>query len=166
MGMTWSLVVILGLVSSSWLSPKAPVFGILIAKKEYAELDRQFWKTTRIVLSVSVIVAFLIWLMVFSINNVNNVVVRKFAQRLLPPLPTGLFLAAQLLYIISSPFSTYLRAHKKEPLMIFFNSLCLYCWFVYSPDGQILFSDRHGNRIFYSECLLYAGRNFYLEQVP
>ncbi|MEK7818982.1 MAG: hypothetical protein AAB255_04220 [Bacteroidota bacterium] len=119
MGMTWSLVVILGLVSSSWLSPKAPVFGILIAKKEYAELDRQFWKTTRIVLSVSVIVAFLIWLMVFSINNVNNVVVRKFAQRLLPPLPTGLFLAAQLLYIISSPFSTYLRAHKKEPLMIF-----------------------------------------------
>ena len=33
MGMTWSLVVILGLVSSSWLSPKAPVFGILIAKK-------------------------------------------------------------------------------------------------------------------------------------
>jgi O-antigen/teichoic acid export membrane protein len=119
MGMTWSLVAVLGAVSSAWLSPKAPVFGMLIAQGDYGELDRQFWKTTKIVICISAIMAFMIWLAVVAVNNFDIKVVHKFSHRLLPPLPTGLFLAAQLLYITSTPFATYLRAHKKEPLMVF-----------------------------------------------
>lgn len=119
MGMTWSLVVVLSAVSSSWLSPKAPVFGMLIAQEKYTELDIQFWKTTKIVIGISAFVAICIWSMVFLINHISYPAIHKFSSRLLPPLPTGLFLAAQLFYIASSPFSTYLRAHKKEPLMVF-----------------------------------------------
>jgi len=119
MGMTWSLVVVLSAVSSSWLSPKAPVFGMLIAQKKYTELDIQFWKTTKIVMGISTCVAVCIWSVVFIVYHISSPAIHKFSLRLLPPLPTGLFLAAQLFYIASSPFSTYLRAHKKEPLMLF-----------------------------------------------
>ncbi len=39
------------------------------------------------------------------------------AVRLLPPVTVGLFLLAQVVSTASIPFSAYLRAHKKEPLM-------------------------------------------------
>jgi len=119
MGMTWSLIAVVSSVSSSWLSPRAPQFGILIAQKKYTELDQQFWKTTKIVLSISAILAIAIWVSVFTLNALHIPFAQKFSLRLLPPLPTGLFLLAQFIYITSSPFSTYLRAHKKEPLMLF-----------------------------------------------
>lgn len=119
MGMTWSLVLALGSVSASWLSPKAPVFGMLIAKKQYEELDRQFWKTTKIIFVVSTIIACAILGFVFFINFMPLPVINKYSSRLLPPLPTTLFLMAQLIYIMSTPFATYLRAHRKEPLMYF-----------------------------------------------
>ncbi len=119
MGMTWSIVSIVASISASWLSPRAPQFGILIAQGKYEELDKQFWKTTRIVLAISGILALLLWFCVFILNILPYNWASKFALRILPPLPTGLFLAAQFVYTIASPFSTYLRAHKKEPLMVF-----------------------------------------------
>ena len=119
MGMTWTLIVVLGSVSSSWLSPKTPIFGMLIAKKDYVELDKVFWKTTKIVIYASLVLALFILTTVILINNIEVPFIKKFANRLLPPLPTGIFLIAQLIYIASTPFATYLRAHKKEPLMIF-----------------------------------------------
>ncbi len=35
-------------------------------------------------------------------------------MRILPPLPTGLFLLATVIVVTSIPFSIYLRAHKRE----------------------------------------------------
>lgn len=119
MGMTWSLIVVLGSVSSSWLSPKAPVFGMLIAQQNYDELNSQFWRTTKIIMVVSTTMAVTILSAVIFINYTNIPILHKFASRLLSPLPTALFLLAQLLYVISSPFATYLRAHKREPLMMY-----------------------------------------------
>ena len=119
MGMTWSIISIVGAISVSWLSPRAPQFGILIAQKKYEELDRQFWKTTKIVLGISALLTFMIWLFVFILNILPYSWAIHFAPRILSPLPVGLFLLAQFVYTIASPFSTYLRAHKKEPLMVF-----------------------------------------------
>ncbi len=127
MGMTWSLVVVLGSISASWLSPKAPIFGMLIAKKQFQELDRQFWKTTKIIFIVSTLIAIGIVSFVFFINYSPFSFINKYSNRLLPPLPTAIFLLAQLIYIISTPFATYLRAHSKEPLMYF---SILYSFFV------------------------------------
>lgn len=119
MGMTWSIISIVGALSASWLSPRAPQFGMLIAQKKYEELDRQFWKTTKIVLGISAFLAFFIWLFVYILNILPYSWAINFAPRILSPLPVGLFLMAQFVYTIASPFSTYLRAHKKEPLMLF-----------------------------------------------
>ena len=113
MGMTWSLIGALGAISSSWLYPKVPQFGMFIARREYEELDKLFWRITKIVVSITILLALAIWLLVYVFYATGF----SLATRLLPPLPTGLFLLAQVILVTTIPFSSYLRAHKKEPLM-------------------------------------------------
>lgn len=113
MGMTWSLVIALSGISSAWVFTKAPRFGMLIAKREYAALDRLLFRAASMALLVAccggaAILALIYWL---------NVMGHPLARRVLPPLPTGLFVAAMVLMQISFPQSTYLRAHKKEPFL-------------------------------------------------
>ena len=114
MGMTWAIVSSLLSVFSVWVAPKFPYFGILIAEKKYEKLDRLFWRLVNIVGVGSIISAFLIWYAVFILHKMQF----DWINRILPPLPTGLFLVATIIMSISVPFSNYLRAHKKEPIMI------------------------------------------------
>jgi O-antigen/teichoic acid export membrane protein len=113
MGMTWVFVGALMPVASSWIMPKAPLFGILIAQRRYAELDRLFWRITSSVIAVTAAGALGIWILVFSLNHLHH----PFAARLLPPATTAYMLVATIIVCASLPMSTYLRAHKKEPLM-------------------------------------------------
>lgn len=113
MGMTWSLVSGLLGVSSMWAITKAPRFGVLIAKKEYATLDRLFFRVTVASVVVTSCGAIAIWTTVYLLYAFGH----SLSARLLPPLPTGLFLAATVLMQISIPMSVYLRAHKTEPLL-------------------------------------------------
>jgi O-antigen/teichoic acid export membrane protein len=118
MGMTWAIVGLVGTISISWLSPRVPQFGMLIAQKRYSDLDQLFWKITRIVTLVTFLIAVSIWGGVCLLNVIDNPTAANFASRLLPPIPTGFFLLGQLLLVMSAPFSIYLRAHKKEPIMV------------------------------------------------
>ena len=114
MGMTWSLVSVLSSVGSAWISPRVPQFGILIAQKRYKELDQLFWRLTIIVTVVAILGAIGIWGVVIALNYFHS----RFASRLLPPLPTTLFLLATVVYTVSGTMPAYLRAHKKEPLVL------------------------------------------------
>jgi O-antigen/teichoic acid export membrane protein len=113
MGMTWIFVSALTAVASSWVTPKAPSFGMLIAQQRYAELDRLLWRITAIVFAVTAVGAVGIWGFVFMLNQLH----RPFAARLLTPASTGYLLLATIIMSTSIPMSTYLRAHKKEPLL-------------------------------------------------
>lgn len=117
-GMTWILIGVVNMTASSWLAPKIPKFGMLIAQKRYRELDLLFSKITRIIIGTSTLIAAAIWSFVYMLNILNFSIAQHFASRLLSPLPTGIFLLAQLLIATSIPFSAYLRAHKKEPLVL------------------------------------------------
>ena len=112
-GMTWSLLYVISAIAGSWLSPNAPKFGILIAKKRYAELDVLFFRLTKIFMFITILSAVMIWVAVYLLNKLNH----PFATRMLPVFPTTLFLIAQLIVMLSTPFSVYMRAHKKEPLL-------------------------------------------------
>lgn len=113
MGMTWSLVGLLPSFCGVWISPKAPQFGMLIAKRKFKELDRLFWRLMRIVMILAGSGAIAIFSLVYILNMLNH----PFANRLLSPLPVGLFLLSQIMVAISYPLAVYLRAHKKEPLL-------------------------------------------------
>lgn len=113
MGMTWSLVSILSSTGSAWISPRVPQFGMLVAQKRYDEMDRLFWRLTIIVTGIAIMGAAAILLLVFGLNYFDY----SLAKRILPPLPTALFLIAIVIYTIAGPMAIYLRAHKKEPLL-------------------------------------------------
>ncbi|MDD5079042.1 MAG: hypothetical protein PHH68_01790 [Candidatus Omnitrophica bacterium] len=113
-GMTWSLINVVGMVATSWLVPRIPQFGIFIAQKKYKELDKFFWKITRIVSILIFLSSLIILFFIYIINKFNF----PLASRLLTPFVTALLLIAQALVVFSMPFSSYLRAHKREPLMI------------------------------------------------
>jgi len=112
--MTWSLINVVGMVATSWLVPRIPQFGIFIAQKKYKELDKFFWKITKIVSILIFLSSLIILFFIYIINKFNF----PLASRLLTPFVTALLLIAQALVVFSMPFSSYLRAHKKEPLMI------------------------------------------------
>jgi hypothetical protein len=114
MGMTWSLIVAISSISSAWIAPKTPYFGILIAKRKYIELDKLFWRLLSIVFVVVVLGSLCTWSIVLVLNELEFALI----DRILPPLPMGIFLLATIIMVISTPFSAYLRAHKKEVTMI------------------------------------------------
>jgi O-antigen/teichoic acid export membrane protein len=113
MGMTWSLVSVLSSVGSAWVSPRVPQFGMLVAQKKYGEMDRLFWRLTIIITGITILGSAAIWLLVLALNHYDHFL----AHRILSPLPTALFLLATIIYTASGPMATYLRAHKKEPLL-------------------------------------------------
>lgn len=112
-GMTLSVVGAIAAFSSAWLAPAVPKFGMLIAQREYKELDNLFWRITKIVVSITILLGICIWFFIYMLNKLDY----SLANRLLSPLTAAILIAAQVILIISLPFSSYLRAHKKEPLL-------------------------------------------------
>lgn len=110
-GMSLNLIGALFAVASSWIYPKMPLFGMLISEKKYKELDRLFWRITKIVAGVTIVGAFAIFIILFALNIINH----SLASRFLPLSPFLLFLIPNVLIILSLPMASYLRAHKKEP---------------------------------------------------
>ena len=114
MGMTLAVANALLSIALTWVSTKAPVFGVLIAQREYRRLDQVFatstWRTMLVVGCGAVVT----WGGIFGLWMLGH----PLATRLLPPLPAGLFLAATVVTTAVSSMATYLRAHKREPYLL------------------------------------------------
>lgn len=113
MGMTWTVVSALSAICMTWVLTKAPRFGVLVASKDYARLDRLVLRSGVAAFGVACCGAIVMEGLVYLLYALDH----PLATRLLPPLPTGLFLLAAVLMQISYPQSAYLRAHKKEPFL-------------------------------------------------
>lgn len=114
MGMTWAFIAALTAVASSWIAPRAPVFGILITQHKYGELDRMFWRLTGVVILVTSVGALGVWTLVYALGALHH----PLALRLLSPAATAYLLLATVILVAALPMSTYLRAHKKEPMLV------------------------------------------------
>lgn len=113
-GMTLAFVSSVTGIISGWISPKAPSFGVLIAQSRFDELDRIFYRLSLRVILFAICIALVIWLGIYLINVFQFPI----ADRLLPPLPSAFFLGGAVVLCAGLPMSTYLRAHKKEPLLL------------------------------------------------
>ncbi|MGA2267014.1 MAG: hypothetical protein ABSH44_00970 [Bryobacteraceae bacterium] len=111
MGMTWSVVATIAAVSTAWISTKAARFGMLIARREYEELDRMAVRSGVACVGVAALGAVGLESVVLALHSIGS----PLANRILPPLPTGLFLAGQVLMQATAVEAVYLRAHKREP---------------------------------------------------
>jgi hypothetical protein len=112
-GMTWAIIGTVNGLANAWLAPKVPQFGVLIARRDFAQLDRLFFRVVSTVALVISILATCSWGAIYALHTFYP----RVGNRLIDPLPAGIFLAAQGIFSASTPFSAYLRAHKREPLM-------------------------------------------------
>jgi len=113
MGMTWQLMVMLQAVALAWVQTRVPLFGRLIAKKDFKERDRVFFRLTWISLLVVTVGATLLWLAVWALYHFDI----RLATRMLSPLPTALFLLAIVALHFPHCQAFFIRAHKRELLL-------------------------------------------------
>ncbi len=114
MGMSLTIMNALIAIAISWVNTKAAPFGAMIARKEYAELDRTFFTAVRQSLLVCTVCILLTWVAIIYLNWIHFPLVR----RVLAPLPFGLLLLLVPMNVLVFAQATYLRAHKQEKFLL------------------------------------------------
>lgn len=119
MGLTLQALNALQALTLSWINTKVPRISGLIALKEYVPLDTLFNKTFKQVMAIGLtfVGLFVVVLITFQSMNVTLFGV-DFGARFLPAIPLTLMAWATISMMPVNCWATYLRSHKKEPLMI------------------------------------------------
>ncbi len=114
LGITVTLANVLTAAASNWVMTKAPSFGILIAQRRYADLDGQFRRALLASTVFATIGAAALLALVWLLGIVNPAL----AARVLPPAATAILLLSAVLNAVLIGINVYLRAHKREPLVV------------------------------------------------
>jgi len=113
MGMSLGISAAVTTLAIAWVQTKAPLFGQLIARRQFAELDRVFFRVLSQVGVIASSMGLTIWIAVVILHSRRV----SWSDRFLGPLPLGLLLLACCTQVITYAFAVYLRAHKAEPLL-------------------------------------------------
>ncbi len=113
MGLSMGMAAAIAAVAQGWVTTKAAPFGSLVARRDWAQMDRMFfpclWQST----AVLVLIEAAFWLLILHLNHAGY----PLARRLLPPLPMALLLGTAVSSHIVAAEAIYLRAHKQEPFL-------------------------------------------------
>ena len=119
MGMTWTLATTLHAAALAWVQTKAPRFGALVAQAKFAELDRLFRRLTWTAIAAAIVGAAAIGALVFGLDHFDfQLLGRRLADRVLPLPEVALLLAVFVLKVPPFCMAFYIRAHRKEPLLL------------------------------------------------
>jgi O-antigen/teichoic acid export membrane protein len=113
MGMSWAIISGLSGVAGAWLQVQSPSFAMMVAKGEFAKLDKSGTITALIGPAVFSIGALVVVATLYALELQRSPLI----SRLLPLGAMAVFLLAEFLHQISMYQSTYLRAFKQEPFM-------------------------------------------------
>jgi uncharacterized membrane protein len=114
MGMSLNIANALGAVASAWIYTKASPFGNMVARRDFATLDRVFFRT--LVQSGALLLggeAVIIGGLFFVARHVPHL-----AARMLPIPLFALLMFTIFLNHIAVSEAAYLRSHKREPFLI------------------------------------------------
>lgn len=114
MGMTLAVLSGVMSISISWINTKVPFFSNLIAKKDFLKLDDIFRKTIFQASAICFLCLFFVIVGIYVLQHYNI----PSGKRFLPITLVILLSAATFVNQIVSAMSTYLRCHKKEPLLV------------------------------------------------
>ena len=121
MGLTMTVIGAIQSLSLSWINTKVPVFSEKIALKKYLELDKLFNKSMIQMTSITSILFLLLFISLLFLDyfqlTINDSGLLR--ERFLPFFPLFLMIFSASLNNIVSGWATYLRCHKKEPLLVF-----------------------------------------------
>ncbi len=137
MGMSLNIANAIASVAIAWINTKAAPFGALIARRQFAALDRLFFRSAAQNLALCSLLSLTVWLGVVLLGHRHL----PFAQRLLPPLPFAFLLLSVNINQAVNSMALYLRAHKQEKFLV--NSvlgaigLSLTTWFLGRRYGAL-----------------------------
>jgi hypothetical protein len=114
MGMSLSIATSIGSVSLAWMSTKASPFGNLVARGEFARMDKLFFRT----LWQSTVLVLVCSMGFFFVLLIGGRSFPRLAMRMLPPWAFGLLLLTTIMNHIAFSEAFYLRAHKREPFLL------------------------------------------------
>lgn len=112
MGMTLSVVNAMYGVSASWMQTKSPVFGKMIALKQWKDLDSLFEATLKQGFAVIGAGSLLVVATIFVLQRLHPVGVR-----FLPVGQVALLMASVCCNVLISGMAVYMRAFRKEPML-------------------------------------------------
>jgi len=113
MGLTISVAGYVASIVLSWMTTKAPVFGGLVARREFDQLDKLFFRTFWQAMS-------LLALMCVACMSVVIILKRDFphlAVRIVSPTAFAIILLGTIGTVYVQCVAIYLRSFKKEPLL-------------------------------------------------
>lgn len=120
MGMTLAALNGILALSLGWMTTKIPLFSGLIAQREFDRLDYIFSKTLKQSALINLAALLFLALLIFVIRHFNIEFGGKpLGNRFLMYLPMSLMMIPIFLNQLIASWATYLRCHKKEPLLIF-----------------------------------------------
>ncbi|MEZ6047769.1 MAG: hypothetical protein R3C11_19765 [Planctomycetaceae bacterium] len=114
MGMTWTVLMAMQIAASAWVQTRVPEFGVLVAQRKFAELDRRFFRLSLISCSLMLLGG----LMFVGLVALLNWYQYPFAVRFLPLGPLSLLTLGAILSFIPTFQWVYIHAHKQSPHMI------------------------------------------------
>jgi hypothetical protein len=111
MGISLAVMNVLISATTAWIGVRMPMFGHLIARREWATLDRVF----RRVFVQSTLLAVAGAASGYAILVVLQRYGYRLGTRMLPPWPLALLLANAVVAHMVQALASYLRAHKRDP---------------------------------------------------
>ena len=119
MGMTLQILNAINGLAMAWMNTKVPLYSRLIEMKDYLQLDLIFNRTLKQVAIVCIVLLTIMFIGVVILHvtqfQVGNVVLYS---RVLGEDALILMMVALLANMVVSSVATYLRCHKKEPLLV------------------------------------------------
>jgi hypothetical protein len=113
MGMSMSIANVALTVSLAWITTKTPLYGSLIQKRQYRELDAIALKSTFQAMCFSVFMSIMVLLGIYLLKQYFH----QYGERLLSLSAIGALLLSNLTILLITSMAGYLRAHKAEPLL-------------------------------------------------
>ena len=117
-GMMWTIFVALQAASLSWIETRRPLFGRLIAERNYRELDAIFFRMSRISILLLAAGTLLFTAGVWLTNQLPYWFFQRIAERLPGVVPTAMFAFALIIMQLAQCTNIYVRAHKRDPFLL------------------------------------------------
>ena len=106
-------------IALSWINTKVPVMYGYISQKQYKQLDELFYRTTKQMMLIGTIVLFLFLVIMYIIQFYQ---IKPFGleigDRFLSFIPLCLMTWSVFTMLPINSWATYLRCHKREPLLL------------------------------------------------
>jgi hypothetical protein len=113
MGISLAAANLLTAVSMTWINTKMPLFGQLIARRDWGRLDQTFWAAFHRSCAFVVLGAAAGWGVVAGLQAWGH----PFGYRFLPAGLLALLLASAVINHVIFALAAYIRAHRQDPFV-------------------------------------------------